>query len=78
MNEIQSKVKHFLVSECGLSENTNPEDPIFSAHLIDSLGVLILMNFLEEEFSVKLSPFEVGLEDFDNLTKIESLISGKN
>ncbi|MBV1929284.1 MAG: acyl carrier protein [Gammaproteobacteria bacterium] len=74
MSDISLQVSTLIENEFGLYELA-PQQPIFSASLLDSMDVLRLIMALEKEFSIKISAFEVSLETFDTLTKITDFLS---
>lgn len=42
--------------------------------VIDSLGIFILISFIEEEFGIKIDAGDVVLENFETLPKIVELV----
>lgn len=51
-----------------------PDTPLISSGLIDSLSIVDLAFFVEEQFGVKLKTTELNAETFDTLAGLESLI----
>lgn len=51
-------------------EHINPEEDLFEAGYLDSLGIVNLMMALEEEFQVNLSPESIDLEKFRSIELI--------
>lgn len=47
---------------------------LIEEEIIDSLGILELINFIEKQFDIKVSTKEVVLENFVNINAIKSLI----
>ncbi|MGD8449348.1 MAG: acyl carrier protein [Desulfobacterales bacterium] len=43
---------------------------IFKSGILDSLNILNIIVFLEEEFSIKIYPFDVNLDILGSLNKI--------
>jgi acyl carrier protein len=71
MSETIKKVRGILRSEFGLKESElEDEAPIFSAKVLDSLNSLKLLLFLEREFNLKISPFDVSLDEVDSIGEI--------
>ena len=73
-------IKDFLVKEIILnSENKNIgiDDSLIEAGIIDSLGILKLITFLEREFSIRVKDEEVLPENFENIRAISSFIDKK-
>jgi acyl carrier protein len=50
------------------------EESLVSSGLLDSVGVLRLVNFLEDEFGVEIDAEDVNLENFDTVQGIVDLL----
>jgi acyl carrier protein len=72
--EIRSYVvEHFLPGGQGLEDTT----PLISGGLIDSIGMLGLISFMESRFGVEFMPREVDAHTLDNLNLIAALVERK-
>ncbi|MEU7640126.1 acyl carrier protein [Streptomyces sp. NPDC039016] len=58
-------------------DTITPGTDLFKAGVIDSFGYVKLMNFLETEFSVSISPEEMLTNVFVSLTAIDEFIQKK-
>ncbi|MDF1819892.1 MAG: acyl carrier protein [Immundisolibacteraceae bacterium] len=76
MSDTSLRVAALIENEFGLYD-LSPQQPIFSAGLLDSMDVLRLIVALEKNFSIKIPAFEVSLETFDTLETIENLLTSK-
>ena len=65
--------EHFLPGGQGLEDTT----PLISGGLIDSIGMLGLISFMESSFGVEFMPREVDAHTLDNLNLIAALIDRK-
>jgi len=52
-------------------------DPLLEAGILDSLGMMKLLSFLEETFSVSLEAKELMPENFETVETLSSLIENK-
>lgn len=52
----------------------NDEDQLIEAGIIDSLGIMTLLVFLEEKFSLQISGDDLVPENFGSINAISSLI----
>ncbi len=52
----------------------DPEESLMEAGLIDSLGILKLIAFIEGEFNIELQPDEVNLQNFASLASVTKLV----
>jgi acyl carrier protein len=55
-------------------EGLDPTESLISGGIIDSIGILKLVGFIEEQWDVQLGPEEISLENFDTLNSIVKLI----
>ena len=44
-----------------------PEDDLLSGELLDSIGVLRLATFVEEQFEIRIQPTDFVVENFQNV-----------
>ncbi len=51
------------------------DDELLGSGLIDSLGVMRLIRFLEEQFEVRVPPADVTIEHFSSVTTIVAYIA---
>ena len=65
--------EHFLPEGQGLEDTT----PLISGGLIDSIGMLGLISFMESRFDLEFMPREVDAHTLDNLNLIETSIKRK-
>ena len=52
-------------------------DDLIESEILDSLGIMKLILFLENTYSVKISDDDLTLENFTSITTINSLIEKK-
>ena len=77
MNDITARVKEFIITEVNpdLQLTTLDDDePLIESGIVDSLGVLKIMAFLDEEFGVDLSSADIRLENFKDVKTICELV----
>jgi acyl carrier protein len=65
----------FLPGE--LSEMLTDSTHLQDQGILDSMGTLQLVSFLEQRFSVDFLPEELGSDQLSSLEKIEQLVTGK-
>jgi acyl carrier protein len=78
--DVKDKVKTFI-RENFLFDNSaqiEDDDSLLEKGIIDSVGVLELVLYLEEEYGVKLEDEEVIPENLDSIANIDNLIRSKN
>lgn len=78
MSDMNEKIKEFIITEVnpelGLSSLADDE-PLIESGIVDSLGVLKIMSFLDEAFGVDLSSEEIRLENFRDVRTICELVA---
>jgi acyl carrier protein len=78
--EIKTAVRQFIAENVLLGvHQTAIEDatPLVSGGLIDSIGMIGLVTFLEERFKVEFVPREINVHNLDTLEQIDELIRKK-
>jgi acyl carrier protein len=78
--EIKTEVRQFIAENVLLGiHQTAIEDstPLVTGGLIDSIGMVGLVAFLEKRFAVEFSPREIDVHSMDTLDRIETLIRKK-
>jgi len=79
MKEISSRIRDFIATEIMLEDTTSTltDDTPLLGGVIDSLGLMQLISFLEEEFNVAIDDAEVTADNFRTVSQIEQLVSQK-
>ena len=80
MSEIKNKVREYIVENFLFGEDDNLEDntSFLEEGIIDSTGILELVTFLEEAFSISVKDEELIPENLDSLNSIGAYLEGKN
>lgn len=73
---IMEFIKNQLVREKTM-KNIGRGDDLIESGVIDSLGILKLLEFLESKFSINIADEELIPENFESIESIESFISRK-
>ncbi|MEH1783093.1 MAG: acyl carrier protein [Nostoc sp.] len=50
---------------------------LIDEEIIDSLGIFVLISFMEEQFNIKINPDEVMLDNFETIDTVKSLVMSK-
>jgi methoxymalonate biosynthesis acyl carrier protein len=69
-------IKTDLARGKGVS-NIGETDDLVDAEIMDSLGIMKLILFLENNYSVKISDDDLTLENFSSIQSIYSLVENK-
>ena len=76
----QARIERFILDELLLGASRTRielDEPLISTGVIDSLAMLRLITFIEEDLGVKISDGDVLSENFDTLRRIVGLIEWK-
>ena len=58
-------------------QNITDETLIFEEGVLDSMGLLFLIEFLQEEFKVTTNDDELVVENFESINKIVTFLNNK-
>ena len=78
---IKNKIKQFIIDNFLFDDDSakklNDDDSFLEEGIIDSTGVLELIEFLEENFNFKVEDDELVPENLDTINNVVSYISRK-
>jgi acyl carrier protein len=79
VSEIRSRLRSFIATEILLEENPSlvTDETHLVGGVLDSLGLMQLVNFINEEFGVKFEDEEVTPENFRTVQDLERLVQEK-
>ena len=79
MSEIRDKMRAFVVENFLFGESNGLKDDtsFLDEGIIDSTGILELVNFCEEEFSVSVEDEELVPENLDSINNIVAYMERK-
>lgn len=78
--EIKTEVRKFIAENFLLNapaETIDDAMPLITGGIIDSIGMITLMSFLEARFQLEFMPREIDATSLDTVERIEKLIVGK-
>lgn len=79
-DQIAGPVKEFILHEFLPGENPDeltPQTPLITAGILDSVGILKLVAFLEERFNIGLAAHEADVEYLNTIADIVKLVESK-
>lgn len=77
VREIESKIANYIAENILFSKNGFPyefDDSFLENGIIDSMNVLELVMFVEENFGFKVKDDEILPENFDSIRKLSTYI----
>jgi acyl carrier protein len=77
--DLKKKIEEFILTEiceeAGLNiQHIEENEPLIDSGILDSLGILKLLSFFDEELDVDISGDEIRPENFVNIGVISELI----
>ncbi len=66
-------VENFLFGERGLED----DEPLFDSGIIDSLGLMKLLAFVEKKFNISVDMSEIAIENFNTLNGIMETLTSR-
>lgn len=79
MSDPKKAIREFIIENFlfGNADDLSDETSFLEEGIIDSTGVLELVTYLEEEFSIKIDDEELIPENLDSITKVAVFIEKK-
>ena len=76
--KLKQKLKNYII-EVSLSDPKTIKDDtlIFDSGLLDSMGLLFLIEFLKEEYDVEVNDEELHPKNFETINSITSFVEEK-
>lgn len=73
------KIRAYILSDIASDENLSisDDDDLLGSGIIDSMGIMKLVAFIENEADVKIPPGEIVIENFMNLNAIDQYLKKK-
>ena len=73
------KIKAYILSDVASNEilSISEDDDLLGSGIIDSMGIMKLVAFIENEADIKIPPGEIVIENFMNLNAIEQYLKPK-
>lgn len=78
ISQITEKIYGFINKNCHTDlSRVNDQTLLFQEGLIDSMGFILLIDYLEEEFKIKSSDEDLVEENFESISSITEYIIQK-
>jgi len=79
-NIVSMQLKSFIVKHFPLARNRNlsDEDLLLENGILDSLGVLELVTYLEQEFKISVADEDLVPENFQTIARLTAFVREKS
>ena len=76
--DFKESIKNYILTEL-VTDGTqmSDTDPLIESGIIDSLGIMKLIGFLEDNLSVQIDDTELTPENFSTISTITTLVESK-
>ena len=74
---IGNEIKTFFAQQFPATKNVGDEDPLLKNGLIDSLGILEVVAFVEKQFGIIVSDDDLLPENFDSIHSLTKFVQQK-
>jgi len=74
---VAERIRRFLVQQFPATKNVGNDGPLLNNGLIDSLGILEVVTFLEKEFGIAVSDEDLSPENFGSLGSLSNFVQQK-
>lgn len=80
VDEIKTRLRRYVLEHHLRGEsagNLKDDTPLRTSGIIDSLGTIEMVTFVEDTFGIELEAHETGVEHFDRIEDLAALVAGK-
>jgi acyl carrier protein len=78
LNLIKSKIREYIVETSYVSPDKIKDDSkLFGEGIFDSMGFILLINFIEEAFLIKTNDAELLEDNFESINAISQFVVNK-
>lgn len=77
MADVESSIRRFIVSSLMMKKDENVlalDEPLLEKGIVDSWGIIELVEFLRREFSVQIEDSDILPENFQDVRAIAALV----
>ena len=75
---IEKKLKNFVLAEFAEQieqKSIDVNDDLLSMGIVDSMGVLQIVNFIEEHFGIKVEDEEITIDNFRTISAVARFVN---
>ena len=78
--ELRARIRTYVISHFHLSpiHHLGDEDSLLDARVIDSLGILELVRYLEETFAIEVTDDDLSPENFDSIGALARFVGARS
>ena len=77
LDAISMKLREFITEHFPLARSVSNEDRLLGSGVLDSLGILEVVTFIEREFEITVSDEELLPENFNSISKLAAFVQNR-
>jgi acyl carrier protein len=77
LDQVTDRIRNFLIGHFPLARQVGNEDRLLGNGVIDSLGVLEIVTFLEQEFNISVGDDDLLPENFQSISQLTAFVERK-
>lgn len=77
-DKLRREITEFIQSEFGAPTNIDSDTPLIAQGIVDSIGVLRLVRFLEDRFNVNVQAQDLVLQNFRSVNAMADLVINRS
>ncbi len=78
VTEIKNKIRQYVIETSYANpDQVKDESLIFAEGVLDSIGFIMLINFIEETFKIKAKDSELLEDNFESINAMASFVESK-
>ncbi len=80
MENVKEELRQYILSEFLPGEkasNLRDDTPLRTSGILDSVGTMRLVSFVEERYGIEVEAHETGVENFDSIDTLAEFIRRK-
>jgi acyl carrier protein len=77
LETVITSIRRYLIEHFPLTQHTSNDDFILASGLVDSLGILGVITFLEEEFQILVDDEELLPDNFASIARMAAFVQSK-
>ncbi|RYY03785.1 MAG: acyl carrier protein [Gammaproteobacteria bacterium] len=81
LDEVRQKLRHFILENYLFTDDQaalNDDDSFLEGGVLDSMGILELIDYLDEGFGIKVEGDELVPDNLDSINSLIKFISSKS
>jgi acyl carrier protein len=76
--EIKDKIRNYIIETAYVQPETIKDDSlIFNEGIFDSMGFVLLINFIEDSFAIKAKDSELLEDNFESINAMANFVTSK-